>query len=200
MAVCNDLLDTRPVRAEIDRREAAGQVIAGRGGEGGAFPMRSVEERRKRSAPGPVRSSLDLHNMFKAEKGTARQSRSMSGKHSSPTGMPGPHCRARGRLLPRERRLQKIATQIYVCCVPRAAPCCAATAAPPPSTCGALERPGGICQKGSGCARSVRSAAEVSVRSAGMRCQRGGLEGPPPADTDVLPQARVQGCGSPWQD
>ena len=48
MTLCNDLLDTRPVRAEIDRRELAGQVISGRGGEGGAFAMRTAEERKKR--------------------------------------------------------------------------------------------------------------------------------------------------------
>ncbi len=38
----------RSVRAEVDRREAAGQFVAGRGGEGGANPMRSPEERVER--------------------------------------------------------------------------------------------------------------------------------------------------------
>lgn len=40
----------RSVRAEIDRREAAGQFVAGRGGAGGANPMRTLEERAKRSS------------------------------------------------------------------------------------------------------------------------------------------------------
>ena len=41
-------LQVRSVRAEIDRREAAGQFVAGRGGEAGANPMRTPEERAER--------------------------------------------------------------------------------------------------------------------------------------------------------
>jgi hypothetical protein len=44
------LLDVRSVRQEIDRREMCGQFVAGRKGEGGAFAMRSLEERAKRAA------------------------------------------------------------------------------------------------------------------------------------------------------
>ena len=51
-ALCNDLLDVGAVRAEVDKREAEGHFIAGRGGEGGAFAMRSAEERAKRQAVG----------------------------------------------------------------------------------------------------------------------------------------------------
>ena len=40
----------RSVRAEIDRREAAGQFVTGRGGAGGAAPMRTPEERAVRSS------------------------------------------------------------------------------------------------------------------------------------------------------
>lgn len=47
-ALCNDLLSTAPVRSEIDRREAADQIIAGQGGEGGVMPMRSADERSER--------------------------------------------------------------------------------------------------------------------------------------------------------
>ena len=36
------------MRAEIDRREAAGQFVAGRGGQAGANPMRTPEERAER--------------------------------------------------------------------------------------------------------------------------------------------------------
>ena len=35
---------------EIDRREAAGEMVAGAGGVGGAFPMRTPEERHRRAA------------------------------------------------------------------------------------------------------------------------------------------------------
>ena len=45
----NDLLDISSVRHEIDKREAAGQWVAGRGGAGGSFPMRSEEERVRRA-------------------------------------------------------------------------------------------------------------------------------------------------------
>ena len=34
---------------EIDRREAAGEMVAGAGGMGGAFPMRTPEERQRRA-------------------------------------------------------------------------------------------------------------------------------------------------------
>lgn len=47
-AMCNDLLSTAPIRSEIDRRELNGQLNAGLGGEGGAMPMRTQEERSQR--------------------------------------------------------------------------------------------------------------------------------------------------------
>ena len=45
----NDLLDISSVRHEIDKREAAGQWVAGKGGVGGSFPMRSADERARRA-------------------------------------------------------------------------------------------------------------------------------------------------------
>ena len=44
------LLDVRSVRLEIDRREMCGQWVAGALGEGGAFAMRTAEERAERAA------------------------------------------------------------------------------------------------------------------------------------------------------
>ena len=49
LSLVNDLLDISSVRHEIDKREAAGQWVAGRGGAGGSFPMRSEEERARRA-------------------------------------------------------------------------------------------------------------------------------------------------------
>ncbi|GFR49140.1 hypothetical protein Agub_g11157, partial [Astrephomene gubernaculifera] len=42
--LCDDLLEAPGIRAEINRREAAGQMHAGRGGEGGAWPQFSAAE------------------------------------------------------------------------------------------------------------------------------------------------------------
>lgn len=44
------LLDVRSVRQEIDRREMCGYWVSGAQGEGGAFAMRSAEERAQRAA------------------------------------------------------------------------------------------------------------------------------------------------------
>lgn len=44
--LCDHLLDCRTIRAEVDRREASGQLVAGRGGAGGAFPIMTEEERK----------------------------------------------------------------------------------------------------------------------------------------------------------
>ncbi|KAL3131285.1 hypothetical protein ABBQ38_000578 [Trebouxia sp. C0009 RCD-2024] len=49
LSLVNDLLDISSVRHEVDKREAAGQWVAGRGGAGGSFPMRSEEERARRA-------------------------------------------------------------------------------------------------------------------------------------------------------
>ena len=49
LSLVNDLLDISSVRHEIDTREAAGQWVAGKGGVGGSFPMRSEEERARRA-------------------------------------------------------------------------------------------------------------------------------------------------------
>lgn len=49
MSLLNDLLDISSVRHEIDKRESAGQWVAGKGGAGGSFPMRSEEERARRT-------------------------------------------------------------------------------------------------------------------------------------------------------
>jgi hypothetical protein len=46
------LLDVRSVRREIDRREACGQWVAGKLGEGGAFAMRTPEEKARIAAAG----------------------------------------------------------------------------------------------------------------------------------------------------
>ena len=49
VSLVNDLLDISSMRHEIDKREAAGQWVAGKGGAGGSFPMRSEEERARRA-------------------------------------------------------------------------------------------------------------------------------------------------------
>ena len=49
--LCDNLLDLRTIRNEIERRETEGHWVAGYGGEGGIFPMRSPEERARRNDP-----------------------------------------------------------------------------------------------------------------------------------------------------
>lgn len=44
--LCDHLLDCLTIRAEVDRREAAGELVAGKGGAGGAFPIMTEEERK----------------------------------------------------------------------------------------------------------------------------------------------------------
>ena len=51
-AMAGYLLDVRSVRREVDRREACGQWVAGSSGEGGAFAMRTPEEKARRAAAG----------------------------------------------------------------------------------------------------------------------------------------------------
>lgn len=51
-AMAGYLLDVRSVRREVDRREACGQWVAGSSGEGGAFAMRTPEEKARRVAAG----------------------------------------------------------------------------------------------------------------------------------------------------
>ena len=46
------LLEVRSVRREVDRREACGQWVSGSSGEGGAFAMRTPEEKARRAAAG----------------------------------------------------------------------------------------------------------------------------------------------------
>ena len=58
VSLVNDLLDISSVRHEIDKREAAGQWVAGKGGAGGSFPMRSDEERAMRAEAG---SDAEVH-------------------------------------------------------------------------------------------------------------------------------------------
>lgn len=48
--LCDHLLDCITIRAEIDRRETAGQLVAGKGGVGGAFPIMTEEERNAAEA------------------------------------------------------------------------------------------------------------------------------------------------------
>ena len=50
-SLCTDLLDLNTVKAEIDRREQRGQFVAGKGGIGGANPVRTDAQRVKRMAP-----------------------------------------------------------------------------------------------------------------------------------------------------
>ncbi|GAB4819339.1 hypothetical protein N2152v2_006385 [Parachlorella kessleri] len=45
--LCDHLLDCPTIRAEIDRREREGQWVAGQGGQGGAFPILTPEQRKK---------------------------------------------------------------------------------------------------------------------------------------------------------
>lgn len=49
--LCDNLLDLRTIRNEIERRETEGHWVAGHGGEGGICPMRSLEERARRNNP-----------------------------------------------------------------------------------------------------------------------------------------------------
>ena len=51
-AMAGYLLDVRSVRREVDRREACGQWVSGSSGEGGAFAMRTPEEKARRAAAG----------------------------------------------------------------------------------------------------------------------------------------------------
>ena len=51
-AMAEYLLDVRSVRREVDRREACGQWVSGSSGEGGAFAMRTPEEKARRAAAG----------------------------------------------------------------------------------------------------------------------------------------------------
>ncbi|KAK9838020.1 hypothetical protein WJX74_009849 [Apatococcus lobatus] len=49
--LCDNLLDLRTIRNEIERRETEGHWVAGHGGEGGICPMRTLEERARRNNP-----------------------------------------------------------------------------------------------------------------------------------------------------
>lgn len=49
--LCDNLLDLRTIRNEIERRETEGHWVAGRSGEGGICPMRTPEERARRNNP-----------------------------------------------------------------------------------------------------------------------------------------------------
>ena len=57
-SLCTDLLDLNTIIAEIDRREHRGQFVAGKGGIGGANPVRTDAQRVKRMAPRPQVCSL----------------------------------------------------------------------------------------------------------------------------------------------
>ena len=57
-SLCTDLLDLNTIKAEIDRREQRGQFVAGKGGIGGANPVRTDAQRVKRMAPRPQVCSL----------------------------------------------------------------------------------------------------------------------------------------------
>ena len=50
-SLCTDLLDLNTIKAEIGRREHKGQFVAGKGGIGGANPVRTDAQRVKRMAP-----------------------------------------------------------------------------------------------------------------------------------------------------
>ncbi len=50
-SLCTDLLDLNTIKAEIGRREQKGQFVAGKGGIGGANPVRTDAQRVKRMAP-----------------------------------------------------------------------------------------------------------------------------------------------------
>ena len=57
-SLCTDLLDLNTIKAEINRREQRGQFVAGKGGIGGANPVRTDAQRVKRMAPPPQVCSL----------------------------------------------------------------------------------------------------------------------------------------------
>jgi hypothetical protein len=50
LSLANSMLEVKKVRKEIDRREMHGQFVAGYRGEGGAYAMRTEEERARRAA------------------------------------------------------------------------------------------------------------------------------------------------------
>jgi len=59
--LCDSLIERPSVRAEIDRREATGQLYAGKGGEGGAFPIMSTKEREKATAKALKMKQTDVN-------------------------------------------------------------------------------------------------------------------------------------------
>jgi hypothetical protein len=73
LQLCNDLLDVRSVRAEVDRREAGGQWTAGAFGEGGAFEMRPAEERAKGRAAAADRQTAVAERSLRTREGGAAE-------------------------------------------------------------------------------------------------------------------------------
>lgn len=59
--LCDHVLDSTTVRAEIDRREAGGMFVSGFGGRGGAFPVMSKEEKAEAEARAAKQQQSDCN-------------------------------------------------------------------------------------------------------------------------------------------
>lgn len=59
--LCDSLLECTTFRAEIDRREAAGAFVSGTGGEGGAFPLMTPEEKKRAEDHAVLNSQSDAN-------------------------------------------------------------------------------------------------------------------------------------------
>ena len=59
--MCDHLIDRPSVRAEIDRREAEGEMFAGMGGRGGAFPMMTEQEMASANAKAVELARVDAN-------------------------------------------------------------------------------------------------------------------------------------------
>lgn len=59
--MCDHLIDRPSVRAEIDRRETQGEIYAGMGGRGGAFPMMNEQEMASANAKAHELARLDAN-------------------------------------------------------------------------------------------------------------------------------------------
>ena len=60
--MCDHLIERPSVRAEIDRRESNGEIIAGRGGRGGAFPIMTEQEMDKATTKALQQKQIDANS------------------------------------------------------------------------------------------------------------------------------------------
>lgn len=59
--LCDHLMDSTTIRAEIDRREAGGEFVSGKGGEGGAFAIMTPEEKARAEAHAKKQQQSDAN-------------------------------------------------------------------------------------------------------------------------------------------